>query len=144
MENNNPFDGSKINLPQIDEWLKQSKSQMEQPDLKKSQQAGVDGENKMLAGCKEKDIKIIDFGKLPSEIPATETAIKKIELSASEWDALISKHIEKMWGSLEMASVEYFMNTGKINGGFRLRLISLCLFYKWAIDDKEFTYSKSK
>lgn len=55
MGNNNPFDGSKINWPQIDEWLTNSKSQMGQADLKKSQQAGLDGENKMLAGWEEKE-----------------------------------------------------------------------------------------
>jgi len=40
-------------------------------------------------------------------------------------DFLIHEHIEKMWGGLEMASIEYFMQTGRINGSFRNRLIDL-------------------
>lgn len=40
-------------------------------------------------------------------------------------DALIHSHIEKMWGGLEMASVEYFMKTGIVNGSFRGRLFDL-------------------
>lgn len=37
-------------------------------------------------------------------------------------EANICIHIEKMWGGLEMASVQHFMETGKINGSFMLRL----------------------
>src|SRR6185437_1497347 len=39
--------------------------------------------------------------------------------------ALINKHIGKMWGSCEMASIDYFKETGTINGSFLLRLKSL-------------------
>lgn len=48
---------------------------------------------------------------------------------------LITDHIEKMYGGLEMASVQHFINTGKVNGSFRLRLISLLKFYEWHLEE---------
>ena len=38
------------------------------------------------------------------------------------YDELIDKHIQKMWESLEIASVIYFVEKGKINAGFRANL----------------------
>ena len=35
---------------------------------------------------------------------------------------LINKHIGKMWGGLEMASIKHFIETGRINGSFYQRL----------------------
>ncbi len=48
------------------------------------------------------------------------------ELTKDDFKELINAHIEVMWGGLEMASVKYWMDTGKpINGSFMNRLISL-------------------
>ena len=49
---------------------------------------------------------------------------------------LIDTHIGKMWGGLEMASVEHFMKTGKINGSFRMRLIAMLKFAEWKLTEK--------
>lgn len=47
-------------------------------------------------------------------------------------DALIVNHIERMWGGLEMASVQHFVETGKVNGSFHQRLKEiLTIAYKW-------------
>jgi len=59
----------------------------------------------------------------PSEVVAEKEKSDKI-------DKLIDRHIGVMWGGLEMASVDYFKQTGTINGSFRLRLISLLKFYE--------------
>lgn len=37
-------------------------------------------------------------------------------------DSYISTHIEKMYGGLEMASIKHFVETGKVNGSFHIRL----------------------
>jgi hypothetical protein len=57
-------------------------------------------------------------------------------LTADEMGQLIDKHIVKMWGGLEMASVEHFMKTGAINGSFRLRLLSMLQFADWKLQRK--------
>ncbi len=50
------------------------------------------------------------------------------------FDNLIKRHIEKMWGGLEMASVQHFQETGKVNGSFRLRLIAMLKFYEFHLE----------
>jgi hypothetical protein len=40
-------------------------------------------------------------------------------------DSFIHQHIEAMWGGLEMASVQHFTETGKVNGSFHKRIIAL-------------------
>jgi len=47
---------------------------------------------------------------------------------------LIDQHIGKMFGSLEAASIEHFIQNGRINGSFRLRLIAMMQFYKWHLE----------
>lgn len=42
-----------------------------------------------------------------------------------ELDVLFKKHIGKMFGSLEAASIKYFLETGTINGSFRFRLSAM-------------------
>ena len=42
-----------------------------------------------------------------------------------ELDYLFKKHIGKMFGKAEAASIEYFLQTGKINGMFRFRLSAM-------------------
>lgn len=41
------------------------------------------------------------------------------------FDTHIQKHIAPMWGSLRLASVKYFIETGTVNGGFREALIAM-------------------
>ena len=57
-------------------------------------------------------------------------------LTSEELGELIDKHIGGMFGGLEMASIDHFKQTGKINGSFRLRLISLMKFYEFKLKDK--------
>lgn len=38
------------------------------------------------------------------------------------FDSMVAENIEIMWGGLEMASIQHFIETGKINGSFRSRL----------------------
>ena len=40
-------------------------------------------------------------------------------------DLFIKNHIEIMWGGLEMASIQHFVYTGKVNGSFRQRLTEM-------------------
>lgn len=56
------------------------------------------------------------------------------ELTDQDYDQLISQNVEKMWGSLEMASLDYFKETGKITGSFRFRLLSLMQFHQWRVE----------
>jgi hypothetical protein len=56
---------------------------------------------------------------------------EKKQLSNEDVSSLIETHIGKMWGGLEMASVSHWQETGRINGSFRLRLISLITFARW-------------
>lgn len=42
-------------------------------------------------------------------------------------DLMIEHEIGKMWGGLEMASIQHFVETGKINGSFHIRLKSLMI-----------------
>lgn len=51
-------------------------------------------------------------------------------------DALIDHHIGKMWGSLSSASIKYFLETGKVNGGFREHLLNLMdAWKKYKLDE---------
>lgn len=47
------------------------------------------------------------------------------EKGHQEIERLLNKHIGKMFDSLEAASIQYFINTGKINGAFRFNLVYL-------------------
>ena len=64
-------------------------------------------------------------------------------LTSEELGELIDKHIGGMFGGLEMASIDHFKQTGKINGSFRLRLISLMKFYEFKLKDKALSSSGS-
>ena len=57
-------------------------------------------------------------------------------LNGDELGELIDRHIGPMHGGLEMASIDYFKQTGTINGSFRLRLISLLKFHQYKLQDK--------
>lgn len=48
-----------------------------------------------------------------------------VKKSVDEMDALLDKYIGKMFGSAGRSSIEYFLQTGKINGVFRLNLVRL-------------------
>lgn len=48
-----------------------------------------------------------------------------VKKSVDEMDALLHKYIGKMFGSVDRASIEYFLQTGKLNGMFRLNLVRL-------------------
>lgn len=51
-------------------------------------------------------------------------------------DLLIDEHIGKMWGDLSSASIKYFLETGKINGGFREHLCNLMdAWKKYKLDE---------
>lgn len=49
-------------------------------------------------------------------------AIIKAKTLEAQKDVLIIEHIEKMWGGLEMASIQHFVETGKVSGSFYLAL----------------------
>ena len=57
-------------------------------------------------------------------------------LNGDELGELIDRHIGPMHGGLEMSSIDYFKQTGTINGSFRLRLISLLKFHQYKLQDK--------
>jgi len=68
-----------------------------------------------------------------SEPSPVEDVQRMAELSGEELGKLIDKHIGPMYGGLEMASIDYFKQTGTINGSFRMRLISLLKFHQYKL-----------
>lgn len=67
----------------------------------------------------------------PNEVP------EDIKKSVDKMDALLHKYIGKMFGGVDKASIEYFLQTGTINGMFRL---NLCRLIYAAIGDTEKAY----
>lgn len=67
----------------------------------------------------------------PNEVP------EDIKKSVDEMDALLHKYIGKMFGGVAKTSIEYFLQTGTINGMFRL---NLCRLIYAAIGDTEKAY----
>lgn len=56
--------------------------------------------------------------------------VKVMDMTA---DSMIKSKLERMYGGLEMSSVEYFVKTGTINGSFRQRIKELLVDFasKW-------------
>lgn len=61
------------------------------------------------------------------------------ELTDKDYEELLNQHIGKMWGGLEMASIEHFIKTGTISGSFRLRLLSLMRFHQRRVEKATFS-----
>ena len=64
-----------------------------------------------------------------------------VKIREASMDSLINKHIERMWGGLEMASIQHFMDKGKVSGSFYLALKEMMrTAYGWNKFDVENDY----
>lgn len=62
------------------------------------------------------------YHKNQQEMTKETMAKEQILPTVSQMDAAIDTIITKMYGGLEAASIEHFLQTGKVNGSFRERL----------------------
>ena len=71
----------------------------------------------------------------PSMTAEVDTFVKKhlMQVMNLTADSFIHTEIESMWGGLEMASIQHFVETGKINGSFHQRLKKVMIDFaaKW-------------